>query len=77
MINIIERHTNHIKPDPLYQAECLNCGSIITFNQSDCHKTGGMDSHFWTWGVRCPVCRETINQDFCACEHKPWKRLSE
>lgn len=64
MIEIIERHTNHIKPDPKYQVTCYNCGTIFNCNKSDRYVTSDpYDSHFWTWGVECPVCA-AVNTEF-------------
>ena len=64
MIEIIERHTKHIKPDPKYQVTCPNCGTIFNCNQRDSYKTSDpFDAHFWTWGVSCPVCK-AINTKF-------------
>lgn len=77
MITVIEKHTNHIVPDPLYQTECENCGSIIQFNQSDCIKTTSVDPHFWTYGVKCPICHKTINQDLCGMAGKGWIKIRD
>ena len=57
MINIIEKHTNHIISNPTYHITCGKCGTIFTCNHTDFHKTTDpYDAHFWTWAIDCPVC---------------------